>query len=101
MMKLNEEEREFLETMRKAERDNNTNMLISVYALLDKGLEREGAPMSGKLAGYKRGQYKRAIKRLREVQAWAMIEHPGFAAYYDEAVRYIRERCLNRVGNCV
>jgi len=93
---LTSEENEFIEKFRRAERENDTDMLICLCALLDLTLERQGSTQSGLIEGFTRGQYKRAIKLLRATQA--MVLRDGMereAADFDRTARYIREHCLN------
>lgn len=96
---LTSEENEFIEIYRKAERENDTDIIISTYAVVDMLLEQQGSPLSGKLNGYTRGQYKRAIKAIRTAQAFALREGLTRSAEdFDCTVQYIRENCLNRMA---
>lgn len=98
-MKSNENEREFMETYRKAKRDNNTNMIISFYAILSALLELQEIPQHGLLSGFSRGQYKRAIKAMRTAQSRALCEgNPDVATSFNLSIRYIREHCLQRTA---
>ena len=96
-MKITDSERALVERVRRAERENDTDMLISIYAMLDMLIQKHGLGPSGMLDGYTRGQYKRAIKSIREAQALALREGLARNAEdFDHTVCYIREHCLNR-----
>lgn len=97
-MKLTDDEREFIELYRKAKQKNDTDVLIVIYALIGMILNSHGFQPDNSINGFTRGQYKRAIKLLRSVQAHVMREgDPDMAAKCDQTVQYIREHCLNRI----
>lgn len=98
-MKMDKNEREFIEIYRKAKQDNDTDIIICIYAFVDMLHEQQGNPPSGLLTGFTRGEYKRAIKNIRAVQALVLRENQsGMVADCEQAVRYIRENCLNRMA---
>lgn len=98
-MKITDSERELIERIRRAERENDTDMLISIYAMMDMLFQRHGQELTGRLTGYTRGQYKRAIKAIRTAQALALREGlTRNAADFDLTVRYIREHCLQKTA---
>lgn len=93
---LTSEENELIERVRRAECENDTDMIISIYAMVDRLLQKQGQEVSGRLTGFTRGQYKRAIKAIRTAQAFALREGLARNAEdFDCTVRYIREHCLN------
>lgn len=97
-MKLTDDEREFIRIYDKAKQKSDADVLIVIYGLIGTLLEKEGKSESvPPLLGFTRGQYKRAIKLLRETQAHVMHEgDPDIAAGCDQTVCYIREHCLDR-----
>lgn len=99
-MDLTDAESEFIEIYRKAKQNNNTDVTISIYATFGAFLEEQGAPQSiPPFMEFTRGQYKRAIRSLRTVQARSLhMEAPDRAAECDRLVRYIREHCLQRTA---
>lgn len=93
---LTSKENELIERVRRAERENDTDMIIAIYAMVDRLLQEQGQKLSGRLTGFTRGQYKRAIKSIRTAQAFALRE--GLTRNvedFDCTVQYIRENCLN------
>jgi hypothetical protein len=97
-MKPTDTESEFIEIYRRAKQNNDTDVLISIYAILNRFLEKQGFKSKAVLDGFTRGQYKRAIRTLRVAQAYVMREgRLDEAEEYDRAVHYVREDCLNRM----
>jgi len=93
---LTSQENELIERVRRAERENDTDMIISIYAMVDRLLQEKSQELSGQLTGFTRGQYKRAIKAIRTAQAFALREGLTRSAEdFDRTVQYIRENCLN------
>lgn len=97
-MKLTDDGREFIRIYDKAMQKSDTDVLIATYGVIGMLLEKRGKPESvPPLMKFTRGQYKRAIKLLRETSARVMHEgDPDMAADCNQTVRYIREHCLNR-----
>lgn len=96
---LTSNESELIERVRRAERENDTDMIISIYAMVDRLLLEQGQKLSGRLTEFTKGQYKRAIKAIRTAQAFALREGLTKSAEdFDCTVQYIRENCLNRMS---
>ncbi|WP_369282185.1 hypothetical protein [Oscillibacter sp. GMB15532] len=98
-MNLSNGERGLVDIYSDAKRDNDTNMLIAIQAFINILRERQGTPPKDSgLSGFTKGEYKRAIKALRQAQVWALrVGKPVMAVEYDLSAQYIREHCLHKV----
>ncbi|WP_312282014.1 hypothetical protein [Oscillibacter sp.] len=101
-MNLSNDERDLVEIYRDATRDKNTDMLIAIYAIIQRLLEKQGDvppdQYPDQLSGFTKGEYKRAIKNLRQAQVRALrTGNPDMAAEFDLSIQCIRERCLRKV----
>lgn len=101
-MNLSNDKRELVDIYSDAKRDDDTNMLIAIYAIIQRLLEEQGDvppdQYPDQLSGFTKGEYKRAIKNLRQAQVRMLrTGRPDMAAQYDLSAQYIRERCLHKV----
>ncbi len=85
---LTARERRFLALIHGAEAAD-TPAYIGALAILHTGAEQAPASFEGI---YSRGDFKKAIKRLRGLQQ----DRPQYAGIYEEAITFIRHNCLHR-----
>lgn len=89
---LSPNEQEFLDLLHEAEQRSPAEY-ISIIALLG-SMKSEVSDMLLEFASrYTHGDFKRAIKVVREVQR----DHPEYASHWEPAVTFIRRYWLRRV----
>lgn len=101
-MNLSNDERTLADIYSEAKRVNDTNMLIAIYAIIQRLLEKQGDvppdQYPDQLSGFTKGEYKRAIKNLRQAQVFALrAGEPDMAVEYGLSAQYIRDHCLGKV----
>lgn len=81
-------EREFFKLLKEAEERGPADY-ISMIAII---CAMKNKDIDGFASQYTRGDHKRAIKLIREVQQ----SHPEYADHYEPAVTFIRQHWLHR-----